>query len=66
MNSPWVKLVLIGLLLMMVTAPFAGLAPLMLILLVLGVFWALGSIAEILFTAPKKDEQASFESGKGE
>lgn len=66
MNSPWVKILLIGLLLMMVTAPFAGLAPLMLILLVLGVFWAVGSLAETLFTAQAKDDSASFESGKGE
>jgi hypothetical protein len=51
MNNPLVKVGLVGLLLLLVTAPFAGLAPLMLILLGLGVFWALGSLVQAFFTA---------------
>lgn len=36
MNNPLIKLLLIGLLMMLLVAPFAGLAPLMLLLLGLG------------------------------
>ncbi|HEY9638408.1 MAG TPA: hypothetical protein V6D14_33785 [Coleofasciculaceae cyanobacterium] len=68
MNNPIVKLVLVGLLLLLVTAPFAGLAPLMLILLGLGVFWALGSLVQAFFTADIEgnDKKAKFESSRGE
>lgn len=68
MNSPLVTLVLIGLLLMMVVAPFAGLAPLMLILLGLGVGWAFWSLVQAFFTADVEgnDQKAGFESSRGE
>lgn len=51
MNNSLVKLILVGLLLLLMTAPFAGLAPLMLLLLGLGVFWVLGSLVQAFFTA---------------
>lgn len=67
MNHPLVKLVLMGLLLMMVTAPFAGLAPVMLILLGLGVCSIAWSLVEAFFTADVKEdnEKATFESSRG-
>lgn len=67
MNNPLVKIVLMGLLLMMVTSPFAGLAPFMLILLGLGVCWTVWSLVEAFFTADVEDdnENAGFESSRG-
>jgi putative methionine-R-sulfoxide reductase with GAF domain len=67
MNNPLVKIVLMGLLLMMVTAPFAGLAPFLLILLGLGVCWTVWSLVEAFFTADVEDdnEKAGFESSRG-
>lgn len=53
MNNPLLRIVLIGLLLMMVIAPFAGLAPVMLILLGFGVCWALWSLVQAFFTPDK-------------
>ena len=68
MNNPLVKLVLVGLLLMMIVAPFAGLAPLMLILLALGAGWAFWSLVQAFFTADVEgnDQKAGFESSRGE
>ena len=51
MNNPLVRLVVIGMLLMMLVAPFSGLAPLMLLLLGLGIFWAFSSLVEAFLTA---------------
>ncbi|HAA32142.1 MAG TPA: hypothetical protein DCE56_36110 [Cyanobacteria bacterium UBA8553] len=67
MNNPLVKLVLIGLLLMMIVAPFAGLAPLMLILFGLGVGWAFWLLVQAFFTADVEgnDKKAGFESSRG-
>ena len=68
MNNQLVKLVLIALLLMMVISPFAGLAPLMLILLGLGICWAIWSLVQAFFTADVEgnDKKAEFESSRGE
>ena len=68
MNNPLVKLVFIGLLLMMIVAPFAGLAPLMLMLLALGTGWAFWSLVQAFFTADVEgnDQKAGFESSRGE
>ncbi|HEY9905248.1 MAG TPA: hypothetical protein V6D43_22935 [Candidatus Sericytochromatia bacterium] len=67
MNNPLVKLTLVGLLLMMVVAPFAGLAPLMLILLGLGICWFFWSLVEAFFTADVKGDKdkAGFEQARG-
>jgi putative methionine-R-sulfoxide reductase with GAF domain len=66
MNNPIVRLVLIGLLLLMVVAPFAGLAPLMLILLGFGVCWFFWSLVQAFFTADVEgqDDKAGFESSR--
>lgn len=68
MNNPIGKLVLIALLLMLVTAPFAGLAPLMLVILGLGVYWAFSSLVQAFFMADvaRDDDQSRFESSRGE
>ncbi len=49
MTNTLVKILLIGLLLLVVTAPFAGLAPLMVILLICGVSSVLWSLLRTLF-----------------
>ena len=51
MNNPLVKLLLIGCLLLTIVAPFAGLAPLMLFILGLGICWFFWSLVEAFFTA---------------
>lgn len=48
MNSVVSRLALLGFLLSLVFAPFAGFAPLLLIMLVAGIYWSVGSIARIL------------------
>jgi hypothetical protein len=68
MNTHLLKLVLIGLLLMTVMAPFAGLAPFMLILLGFGVCWFFWSLVQAFFTADveRDKEKSGFESSRGE
>lgn len=60
MNNPIVKLVLLGLLLMLLVAPFASFAPLMLVLLGLGLFWFVTSLVQAFFMADaeREDNQA--------
>lgn len=48
MKNTWVKIVLMGLLLFVVIAPFAGLAPLMLFLVVYGIGSILWSLLRTL------------------
>lgn len=68
MNNPLVRLVLVALLLLLVVAPFAGLAPLMLILLGLGILWSFWSLVQAFFTADVEGDnnKAEFKSAKGE
>lgn len=68
MNNPLVKLVLISLLLLMITAPFAGLAPLMLIIFGLAVGWAFWLLVQAFFSpdSAANHRKAEFESSKGE
>lgn len=47
-NNIWDRLVLIGLLLMLILAPFAGFAPLLLILIIAALYWFSSSILQIL------------------
>ncbi|MBD2578161.1 hypothetical protein [Oscillatoria sp. FACHB-1406] len=53
MNRPLNKFVLFSLLLSVILAPFAGLAPLMICFLVLGSLWFFGSIFQTLFWGDK-------------
>ena len=48
MNSILNKTILLGLLLMFVVAPFAGFAPLLLVILIAGVCWFVSSIFRVL------------------
>lgn len=48
MNPFWLRIIAFGLLLLLVLAPFAGFAPLFLIILIAGTCWFLGSIFQIL------------------
>ncbi|WP_019504554.1 hypothetical protein [Pleurocapsa sp. PCC 7319] len=48
MNNIWYKVILSGLLLMLILAPFAGLAPLLFLILVANVYWLFSSITKIL------------------
>ena len=53
MNDFWYKAAIFGLLVMFVLAPFAGFAPLLLILLVAGTYWFFGPIIRAFFAPPK-------------
>lgn len=68
MNNPFVRLVLIALLLLTVVFPFAGLAPLMLIVLGFGICWFLWSLVQAFFTADVEgdDNKATLKSSRGE
>lgn len=68
MKNPIVEFLLIGLLLMTVVSPFAGLAPLMIILFGFGMFWILGSLMQVfLSTDIERDEDDSrFKSSRSE
>ena len=57
MKSTWFNLLLLSLLLSAVLAPFAGLAPLMLILLIAGVGSIVGSLVQVLIFGGTKDNQ---------
>lgn len=60
MNNIWYRLILLSFLLMLVLAPFAGFAPLLLVILIAGVYWFLAPLAKIIVfgeTKEKKEEQ---------
>ena len=59
MNDIWYKLLLFALLLMFVVAPFAGFAPLLLILLVAGAYWFFSSILQVLVFGDKPKQSDS-------
>jgi hypothetical protein len=68
MNNPLVKAGLIGLLLMMIITPFAGLAPLMMIVFGFGVCWFVWSLVQAFFTAAdieELDNKSELESSEG-
>jgi len=51
-NDFWYKATIFGLLLMFVCAPFAGFAPLLLIILLGGVYWFFAPIFQAFFNKP--------------
>ena len=57
MNNIWYKIILFGLLLTLVLAPFAGLAPLLLVILVAGSYWFFGSILQVLVFGESKQSK---------
>lgn len=68
MNNRLGKIVIFGLLLMLLFAPFAGFAPLMLILLAFGIYWMIGSLVQAFFSddVAQKNDKTGFESSGGE
>ncbi len=67
MNNPLVKLLLFGLLLMLVFAPFGGLAPLMLLLFGFGTCWIIWSLMQAFWSLQERREpESELESSKGE
>ena len=64
MKRPWTKVLLLSLLLIAILAPFAGLAPLMLIVLVAGVCSLVGSIVQVLIFGETHDDQATTQKRK--
>lgn len=68
MNNRLGKTVIFGLLLMLLFAPFAGFAPLMLILLGFGIYWMIGSLVQAFFSddVAQKNDKTGFESSGGE
>ena len=58
MNSIWSRIIIFGMLLTLVFAPFAGFAPLLLIILIAGIYWFFGSLLQILiFGEPMEKEK---------
>ena len=65
MNSVWYKAILLGLLLMFICAPFAGFAPLLLVVLIASVYWFFTSIVQTLvFGEQAMDYQEEASSKK--
>lgn len=67
MNNRLGKIVIFSLLLMLLFAPFAGVAPLMLILFAFGIYWMIGSLIQAFFTddVAQTNDRAGFESSGG-
>ena len=59
MDNIWSRVVLFGLLLMLILAPFAGFAPLLLILLLAGVYWFFSSIVRVLIFGESSNSDRS-------
>ena len=59
MNNIWYRLILFGLLLMLVFAPFAGFMPLLLVILIAGTYWFLSPIAKIIILGNINDRDRS-------
>ncbi|ELS04254.1 hypothetical protein Xen7305DRAFT_00039820 [Xenococcus sp. PCC 7305] len=56
MNTIWYRLILLSLLLILVLAPFAGFAPLLLIMLIAGIYWFISSIIQIFLFGEESRE----------
>ena len=65
MDSILSRLILYSLLLMLVFAPFAGFAPLMLIILIAGTYWILSPIAKILIFGKEEISDSDIAENKG-
>ncbi len=56
MKNLLTKLIIIGLLLLLILAPFAGLAPLMFIMLIGAIIWGIVSIFQVLIWGERERE----------
>jgi hypothetical protein len=61
MNNPLFRLVLISFILCLAIAPFAGLAPLMIVLLVTGVAWMLAIVQQIILGQPTREKAKGWD-----
>ncbi len=57
MNTLGLRIIAFGLLLMLVLAPFAGFAPLFLIILFAGVYWFFSSIVWVLIFGESQSQE---------
>ena len=48
MNNIWYRVILLGLILTLILAPFAGFAPLLLVLLIASIYWFISSLVQTL------------------
>ncbi len=62
MNNIWYKVILSSLLLMLILAPFAGLAPFLLVILVANIYWLFSSIIQTLIFG--KTDKSDFSEPK--
>lgn len=61
MNRLWLTIIIFGMLLTLVFAPFAGFAPLLTIILIAGIYWFVSSLAQILiFGEPTETDKDSI------
>ncbi|ACK69308.1 hypothetical protein PCC7424_0852 [Gloeothece citriformis PCC 7424] len=58
MNRILSRLLIIAVLILIVVAPFSGLAPLMFFLLIAGVLWGLGTLLSSLFSSTENQENS--------
>ena len=64
MNNLWYKLALLIMLITFVTAPFAGFAPLLLIILLAGLYWFFAPIIRTLLVGGESQVRGSQEIEK--
>ncbi len=62
MNTVWYKTIILGLLLMFIFAPFAGFAPLLLVLTISSFYWFITSIVKVLVFG-EESKAADYENG---
>ena len=62
MNNIWYKVIISSLLLMLILVPFAGLAPLLLLILVANIYWLFSSIIQTLIFG--NTDQSDFSDPK--
>ena len=63
MNNIWYRLILFSWLLMLIFAPFAGFAPLLLVILISGFCWFLSPLAKILILGDTEPENRDRDGG---
>ncbi len=62
MNSIWYKIALLGFLLMFIFAPYAGFAPILLVLFIASIYWFLTSLVKVLVFGRQNEVDYSSET----
>ena len=57
MNNIWYRVIFLGLILMLILAPFAGFAPLLLVLLVASIYWFISSLVQTLIFGEQNESR---------